>query len=327
MLDAHIGSNFGTSYGVNNMGLVSVQFTFHGKTAHSAASPWLGRSALDAVTLTEVGWNFAREHLRPEQRSHSVFTRTGDQPNVVPDIATIWFYFRERDYESIKALHEKGRQIAEGAALMTGTTMSERPLAGTWPFNGNKALAELLQKNIELVGMPEWSADDLTLANALQKEMGVPERGLATEISSLREATQGSSSTDAGDVTWLVPYVRLSFPSQIPGVTFHHWSSAVSPATPLGHKGVVAGAKAIAGTVLDLLTDPGQVEAAKAQFEKDTAGITWTSLIPDGTEPPIEMNADKMAPFLPLLEKYYYDRSSGKSYLEQLGIQYPTVRR
>ena len=109
MLDAHLGSRFGTSYGLNNMGLVSVQFTFHGQTAHGAGSPWLGRSALDAVTLMEVGWNFAREHLRPEQRSHSIVTWGGDQPNVVPDRASIWYYFREFDYERIRALHEKDR--------------------------------------------------------------------------------------------------------------------------------------------------------------------------------------------------------------------------
>lgn len=326
MLDAHIGSSFGTSYGVNNVGLISVQFIFHGQTAHSAGSPWLGRSALDAATLTEVGWNFAREHLEPAQRSHSVYSRSGDQPNVVPDLASIWFYFRERDYERIKALHERGRRVAQGAALMTDTTIEERVLAGTWPFNGNKALAEILQKNIALIGMPEWSEKDVMLAKALQKELGVPEEGLATEVTPLRQATQRSSSTDAGDVTWLVPYARLSFPSQIPGATFHHWSSAVAPATPLGHKGVVVGAKAIAATVLDLLSAPELLERVRAQFKDDTKDITWTSLIPDDAVPPIEMNAEKMAPFLPLLEKYYYDLDSDATYIEQLGIPYPTVR-
>ncbi len=192
MLDAHLGSSFGTSYGLNNMGMVSVLFTFHGRSAHSAASPWLGRSALDAVTLMEVGWNFAREHLRPEQRSHSVFPLAGDQPNVVPDLASAWYYFRELDYEHIKALHDKGSRIAAGAAMMTDTTFDERVLAGTWPFNGNRALATLLQKNIERVGMPRWSDADVTLAKALQKELGVPESGLETE-----GATSSSEPTRA----------------------------------------------------------------------------------------------------------------------------------
>jgi aminobenzoyl-glutamate utilization protein B len=327
MLDAHLGSSFGTSYGLNNMGMVSVLFTFHGRSAHSAASPWLGRSALDAVTLMEVGWNFAREHLRPEQRSHSVFPLAGDQPNVVPDLASAWYYFRELDYEHIKALHEKGSRIAAGAAMMTDTTFDERVLAGTWPFNGNRALATLLQKNIERVGMPRWSDADVTLAKALQKELGVRQSGLETEVRPLERATQGASSTDAGDVTWLVPYVRLSFPSQIPGVTFHHWSSGVSPATPLGHKGVVVGAEALAATVLDLLMDPRNLEPVRAQFEEDAKGVTWTSLIPDGNTPPIDTNAGKMERFRPLLKPYFYDLESGKTYLEQLGIAYPTVRK
>ena len=326
MLDAHLGSRFGTSYGLNNMGLVSVQFTFHGQTAHGAGSPWLGRSALDAVTLMEVGWNFAREHLRPEQRSHSIVTWGGDQPNVVPDRASIWYYFRELDYERIRALHEKGRKIAEGAALMTDTTVEERVFAGTWPFNGNKVLAEILQENIERVGMPQWSEADLRLARALQKELGVDEVGLPSEVTPLRRATQRASSTDAGDVTWLVPYVRLAFPSQIPGTTFHHWSSGVSPATPLGHKGIVVGAQAFAGTILDLLLEPARLDAVRAQFEEDAKDVTWTSLIPEGTIPPIELNADKMEKFRPLLAEFEYDLESGKTYIEQLGIDYPTVR-
>ena len=327
MLDAHLGARFGTSYGLNNIGLVSVQFAFHGQTAHGAASPWLGRSALDAATLMEVGWNFAREHLRPEQRSHSVLVHGGDQPNVVPDEATIWYYFRERSYERIKALHEKGRKIAEGAALMTDTEFTERVLAGTWPFNGNKPLAEILQKNIERVGMPRWSPEDAELTRALQKELGAMEVALSTDVEPLQKATQRSGTTDAGDVTWLVPYVRLSFPSQIPGATFHHWSSGVAPATPLGHKGVLVGAKALAATVLDLLMDPEKLKPVRAQFEEDTRAANWTSLIPDDAEPPIEMNADKMEKFRALLKKYYYDLTSDKTYIEQLGIRYRTVRK
>ncbi|MFQ5793119.1 MAG: amidohydrolase, partial [Acidobacteriota bacterium] len=248
------------------------------------------------------------------------------QPNVVPDRATVWYYFREQSYERIRALHEKGRRVAEGAALMTDTRMSERVLAGTWPFNGNQPLAELLQQNIERVGMPEWSAEDLRLARALQKELGEPEIGLASEVTPLAPAVRSSGTTDAGDVTWLVPYVRLSFPSQIPGAIFHHWSSAVAVATPLAHKGVLAGAKALAATVLDLLFDPRKIEPIRARFEEDTRGVTWTSLIPEHERPPIELNAEKMARFRPKLERYHYDGESGKTYLEQLGITYPTVR-
>ncbi|HOK48472.1 MAG TPA: amidohydrolase, partial [Bryobacteraceae bacterium] len=119
MLSCHVASEFSTSYGSRGSALVSTQFTFEGRSAHSAGSPWSGRSALDAVELMNAGWNFRREHLRPEQRSHYVIVDGGDQPNVVPPTATVWYFFRELDYDRIRELHEIGRRIAAGAAMMT----------------------------------------------------------------------------------------------------------------------------------------------------------------------------------------------------------------
>ncbi len=144
MLSCHIASEFGTTYGPSGSGLISTQFTFRGRSAHAASAPWSGRSALDAVELMDVGWNFRREHLRPEQRSHYVIVNGGDQPNVVPPVATVWYFFREWDYERIRDLHSVGVHIANGAALMTDTEMSERVLASTWPGHFNKPMAEAI---------------------------------------------------------------------------------------------------------------------------------------------------------------------------------------
>src|SRR3989442_11205986 len=140
VLGCHVDSDFATNYGqtANNSGLVSVQYFFHGKAAHAAGAPWSGRSALDAVELMDTAWNFRREHLRLQQRSHYVIIDGGDQPNVVPSEATVWYFFRELDYEHVNDLHNLGTKIARAAAEMTDTTRSERILAGTWESYMNK---------------------------------------------------------------------------------------------------------------------------------------------------------------------------------------------
>src|SRR3989442_9560211 len=138
-LFAHVGNNLAVGWGGGSgTGLVSVEYTFKGESAHAAAQPWRGRSALDAVELMDVAWNFRREHLRLSQRSHYVITNGGDQPNVVPPEATVWYFFRELDYEHVNDLHNLGTKIARAAAEMTDTTRSERILAGTWESYMNK---------------------------------------------------------------------------------------------------------------------------------------------------------------------------------------------
>ena len=172
VLGCHVDSDFATNYGqtANNSGLVSVQYFFHGKAAHAAGAPWSGRSALDAVELMDTAWNFRREHLRLQQRSHYVIIDGGDQPNVVPSEAAVWYYFRELEYPRIKELYELGNKMAQAATMMTETTVTQRVVGSAWPCHFNKPIAEIQQKNIEMVGMPEWSEADQTLAKALQKK-------------------------------------------------------------------------------------------------------------------------------------------------------------
>src|SRR6202162_6152406 len=139
----HVGDNLGVSWGDGNQnGLVSVEYSFKGESAHAAAAPWRGRSALDAVELMDVGWNFRREHLRLQQRSHYVITNGGDQPNVVPPTASVWYFFRELDYTHIKQLWQIGDDMAKRAALMTNTEFTERVLGSAWPVHMNKPIAE-----------------------------------------------------------------------------------------------------------------------------------------------------------------------------------------
>jgi aminobenzoyl-glutamate utilization protein B len=328
MLSCHVSNDFSTNWGVRGLALVSTQYTFHGRTAHSAGSPWMGRSALDAVELMDVGWNFRREHLRTQQRSHYVITHGGNQPNVVPSEATVWYFFRELDFAHVKELHELGTKIANGAAMMTDTTVSQRVLGAAWEGHFNKPLAELLHANIEAVGMPEWSEADMTLAKALQKELGNEPKGLRTEIAELEGPSEASSgSDDIAEVSWNLPTVNLRYPANIPNLIGHHWSSAIAMATPIAHKGALAGAKAQAMTAIELFADPGLVEKAWEYFREQTKDTKWESLIPADVAPPVYLNKEKMERYGPELKKLRYDPSKYNTYLEQLGIQYPTVRR
>ncbi len=211
VLFAHVGNNLGASYGgYSQSGLVSVQYNFHGESAHAAAAPWRGRSALDAVELMDVGWNFRREHLRLQQRSHYVISNGGDQPNVVPQSASVWYFFREIDYPHIKELWEIGDHMATGAATMTDTKWDSTLIGAAWPGHYNKPIAEEVTENAKLIGLPAWSDADQTLAKALQHELKVPEKGLATKLDELKppndpETFYGGSSDDIGDISWNVP--------------------------------------------------------------------------------------------------------------------------
>ncbi|MFQ5702910.1 MAG: amidohydrolase [Gemmatimonadales bacterium] len=331
VLFTHVGNNLGVSYGpANGTGLVSALFSFKGEAAHGAGAPWRGRSALDAVELMDVGWNFRREHLRPVQRSHYVIPDGGDQPNVVPQAASVWYYFREMDYPDIKKNFEIGIKMAQAAAMMTDTEMSYRILGSAWPRHFNKVIAEAMYKHIKKVGLPTWSDQDQELAKAVQKVMGSEERGLATELDEIGKPTgtrRSGGSDDIGDISWAVPTVTLRFPSNIPGLPGHHWSNAIAMATPIAHKGATAGAKVLAMTALDLIKKPKLIDESWAYFrDVQTKDMTYTPFISADDKPAIELNKDVMARFKPELKKYYYDPDKYDTYLEQLGITYPTLR-
>jgi aminobenzoyl-glutamate utilization protein B len=340
----HVADNLSVSYGdVGYNGMISVKFTFEGQAAHAAGAPWRGRSALDAVELMNIGWNYRREHLELTQRSHYVISDGGDQPNVVPSKASVWYYFRERSYPKIKALFEKGIKIAEGAALMTDTKFTYEILGSAWPGHFNKPIASTMYENIKRIGLPTWSPEDQLLAKATQKELQSPKReGLAIKLDtigtpiptgptlmmggqSMVPLTGGSD--DISDISWAVPTVVLLYPSNIPGLPGHHWSDAISMATPIAHKGVVAGAKAEAMTLLDMLMKPEIIQQAKAYYtDEQTKETKYQPLISSKETPAIYLNQKIMTEFKPKLEKYYYDPAKYKTYLEQLGIKYPTLR-
>lgn len=334
-LFAHVDSNLKVSWGGGaGNGLVSIEYRFDGESAHSAGAPWRGRSALDAVELMNAAWNFRREHLRLQQRSHYVITDGGDQPNVVPSRATVWYFFRETEYPRIKEMWELGNKMAQGAALMTDTTWTSRIIGAAWPQHFNKPVAEAMFTNLQRVGLPKWSDEDQAFAKAVQKEIGAPSvTGLDVELAKLEEPIpdedkRGGGSDDIGDVSWTVPTVSLRYPANIPGLPGHNWANAIAMATPIAHKGVVAGAKAQAMTIVDLLVRPQLVADAWAYFKNvQTKETRYTPFIAADTPAPTWLNRETMDRWRPELKKFYYDPSRYRTYLEQLGITYPMLRR
>ncbi len=334
-LFTHVGGNLSVGWGQQGgTGLMSVEYTFEGETAHSAGAPWRGRSALDAVELMSVGWNYRREHLRLSQRSHQVITNGGDQPNVVPRNASIWFYFREIDQPNIRAMWDIGNKMADGAALMTNTKWSSRILGTAYPRHFNKVVAETMYANIKAVGLPTWSDADQALAKGLQKELGNAEQqGLAVKLGEMGgptplERNNGGGSDDIGDISWNMPTVTLSYPANIPGLPGHNWSSGIASATPIAHKGVVAGAKAQAMTILDLMTKPELVKQAWDYFNtvqtKDHKSVPFIAKV---TPQPTHLNKAILDQYREKMRPFYYDPAKFPTYLDQLGIKYPTLRQ
>ncbi|MEX0741053.1 MAG: peptidase dimerization domain-containing protein [Pseudohongiella sp.] len=339
----HVSRNLGTSWGPSGAsGLVSVEYSFAGSTSHAAGAPWAGRSSLDAVEIMNIAWNMRREHLPLSHRSHYVITNGGGQPNIVPGEASVWYYFRDTSFEGIRQLFEIGNTISEAAAMASGTEVSRRVLGYAAPMHGNRPMAEAAHKNFQLVGLPEWSEDDIAFARAIKRESTtsfVPYMAagsnddddiiLATEIPPLREprpqaSSLGGPSDDIGDVMWTVPTITISYPSNVPNTTTHHVTAAMAMATPIAHKGAVAGAKAVALTVLDLMTDTELLAAAKDYFHNEQLqGMSYDPVLTENDQPAIHLNKEIMDQMRPLMREYYYDPSRFDSYLEQLGVEYP----
>lgn len=306
----HIADSSATGYGLQNYALIGAKFTFKGRTAHGGVNPWDGKDAVDAVVLMDIGFDKLREHLRPTYRGHRTITLGGVQPNIIPDVGQIWWFVRDATGPWAKENFDKLVNIARGAALMTGTTMEMEPFGAAWPTLGNKAIAEAIQKNIEVVGVPRWTEDEVKFAKDLQKSLGKREDGLRAKVAPLQSRAQNSSSNDIGDVTWVVPTGTVRFPSAVPNIQAHHWTAGIAPTTSIAHKGAVVGAKVLAASVLDLLTSPELLAAAKKQFAEDTKETKYFSLLPPDAKPPVDLNKDIMDKYRPAMRKFYLNKKA-----------------
>lgn len=273
VIDNHGGDGFGASYGVGSNTNWSFSVTFHGKTAHSGGSPWVGRSALDAVQIMNTSTEYLREHLHYTSRLHYVITEGGEGPNVVPDRATTWYYVRNSD-KLIKSDFERVLNCAKAAALATDTQMEMTPYTAIHQCYRVETLANLVQDNIKKVGMPHWTEEEQKFVKAMQKGVGAEETGLPDDSvitdkpSGAPAVFVGGGSSDIGEVSLVVPLTSLRFPTSAPGAIGHHWTTTAITGSTVAHKGVVAGAQVMAVSAIELMTNPDKIEEIKKDFRK-----------------------------------------------------------
>jgi aminobenzoyl-glutamate utilization protein B len=266
------------------LALTATEVEFFGKTAHAAASPWLGRSALDAMELFEHAMSLMREHIHPTARIHRVIKNGGAVANIIPDYSKVQVWLRDADGQSVAEMLGRMRKAAEGAAMGTETRAQVTVLASTRDPISNQVLGHLMQKELDRVGAPKWDASDENFARSLQKEVGVPEAGMSGEVTpyGVHGAT---ASSDIGEVSAAVPLAELGVATRPLGTASHHWATTSCSVHPVGLKGMNVASRVLAASLTDLLEEPATVAAAKAEFAKATKGKPYESPLPADARP------------------------------------------
>jgi len=288
-LDATIDWHPSLATAVNNQpgrAMNNFEVEFFGQPAHGAADPWNGRSALDAVEVMNYAVNMMREHVEPTARIHYVIPNGGEAPNVVPAYAKVWYYVRDLNRESVEGYYQRILNIAEGAALATGTTHKVTLTTGVHEYLLNRPLQEALQKNLTLVGAPAFSKGEHAFGKALQKVVGKSEAGYSKQVKPLADTPMPAmgGSTDAAEVSWITPTAGFTVASSATGLPWHSWATSASHGTSAGRKAALVAAKVIATMGVDLLTDSELLEAAQSFFKEASEGKPYRPAIPINQE-------------------------------------------
>ena len=270
-------------------GLALVDFTveFKGQAAHASADPWNGRSASDALELYTTGINYYREHVKPTVRIHYHIQDGGQVVNVVPDYARLWVRVRDVKREGLNEVYERVKKMAEGAAIMANVDYEVKLVSGIYEVLVNRTGAGYLQKNLEFLGPLTYTPEETSFAKKIQEATGKPQVGLHSKVEPLEETKEnaGGGSTDVGDVSWVVPVIRLSAATAPIGTPWHSWAVVACGGMSIGHKGMLHASKALALTMVDLYEDPKKVEAVKAEFKQRKGDHVYSGLVPDGPPP------------------------------------------
>lgn len=262
----------------------SAKFRFHGLSAHAAAAPERGRSALDGVESMNYMVNMMREHIPQETRIHYVITNGGKAPNVVPDFAEVYYYVRHPKRDQVKDIFERVVNAAKGAALGTGTSVDYEIIGGTHDLLLNKTLGEVMQKDLEKVGGVNYTADEIAFAKKIQATFTfpAPDLSVATTIKPLNLSPDaGGGSTDVGDVSYVVPTVGMSAATWVPGVPAHSWQAVACGGTDIGIKGMMVAAKTMALTAIDLYTNQQLIDKATEEFKSQLGNYQYKALLGD----------------------------------------------
>lgn len=271
----------------SSQAVADLMIRFTGRTSHAAFDPWNGRSALDGVELFTHGINLLREHVRPTVRMHYAIVEGGDVPNVVPEHAAVWFWARDSTRKGVDTVLERVHQIIEGSATAAGVEVDVKVQNVLYEILANFEGAKLLHRNLERLGTLEWTEEEQTWARKLQKSSGVEAKGLDGSIRplDLDPGPPQGGSTDVGDVSWITPTIHLSVSTAPSDVPWHAWPVVASSGHPVGQRGMVYAAKAMATTMVDLYRDPDLLSAMQEEFEAHTEGHIYRAAIPDGPPP------------------------------------------
>ncbi len=270
-------------------GLALVDFIveFNGQAAHASADPWNGRSASDALELYATGINYLREHVKPSVRMHYHIQDGGQVVNVVPDYSRIWVRVRDIKRDGMEEVYERVKKMAEGAAILADVDYKVTLVSGVYEVLVNRTGGDLLTKNLGLLGPMSYTDTEVAFAKKIQESTGKPQVGLHTIVEPL-EATDpnaGGGSTDVGDVSWVVPTIRLSVATAPIGTPWHSWAVVACGGMSIGHKGMVHASKTLAMTMVDLFEDSKKIDAVKAEFKERKGSAVYKGLIPDGPPP------------------------------------------
>ncbi len=273
VLHWHPGDRNGADAGTS-MANITGKFRFRGISAHAAASPERGRSALDGVEAMDNMVNMMREHIPSDTRVHYIITRGGDAPNVVPDFAEVYYYARNKNRDIVQDVWKRITRAAEGAAIGTDTKVELEVIGGVFNLLPVESLAKLMHKNLTTVGGVTYTPDELKFAETLDGTFGlaadkVKKPAEAAKVIPFANTTNdvlSSGSTDVGDVSWAVPTVGLSTATWVPGTAAHSWQAVACSGTSIGQKGMIVAAKTLALTAIDLFSNPKLVETARKDW-------------------------------------------------------------
>lgn len=280
--DTEIASNTQSS-----QAMVDFVVEFRGKAAHAAFDPWNGRSALDGAELFTTGVNMLREHVKPSVRMHYVIQNGGQVPNVVPDYAKVWMWVRDSKREGVDLVFNRVKEIAQGAALMSGTEAKVSVQTGDYEILVNMEGAEAMQKNLEILGPIVYTTEEEKFAKELQMNAEIKSEGFSSSINPLKPtlADPVGGSSDVGDISWIVPEVGLVVTTAPKDVPWHSWAVVACGGMSIGHKGMLFASKAMALTLVDLFENETLRKDIRSEFEKRRDGHVYKAYIPDGPPP------------------------------------------
>ena len=273
----------------SSLAITSAKFRFYGKAAHAAAAPDLGRSALDGLMIMANAVEFLREHVPDSTRIHYIVSNGGAAPNVVPDFAELFLYARNPSMPVLDGIWNRIVKCAQAGALASETRMEVEVIDSNYNVLPNDALAEVVDRNLHLVGGVTYTRDEQAFAETIRKTLPLDRARPLGSQEGIEAPVEGyfSASTDVGDVSWIVPTAGLNTATWVPGIPAHSWQSAACSGMSIGRKGMLVAAKTLTLTAMDLFTDPAELKAARASFEKRRAGFEYRSPIPADHKPPL----------------------------------------